>query len=77
MRSGMRTMTVANHEAMPDIPLMPGGQRVLGHALEFGRDPLALFQRAPYPPRALATQSALATSPRQPADVTAAAPGGA
>jgi len=25
---------------------MPGGQRVLGHALEFGRDPLALFQRA-------------------------------
>ena len=31
---------------MPDIPLMPGGQPVLGHALEFGRDPLALFQRA-------------------------------
>jgi cytochrome P450 len=26
--------------------MMPGGQRVLGHALEFGRDPLALFQRA-------------------------------
>jgi cytochrome P450 len=25
---------------------MPGGQRVLGHALEFGRDPLALFQQA-------------------------------
>ncbi len=25
---------------------MPGGQRVLGHALEFGRDPLTLFQRA-------------------------------
>jgi cytochrome P450 len=42
----MRTMTVVNREAMPDIPLMPGGQRVLGHALEFGRDPLALFQRA-------------------------------
>ncbi len=36
MRSGMRTMTVANREAMPDIPLMPGGKRVLGHALEFG-----------------------------------------
>jgi cytochrome P450 len=46
MRSGMRTMTVANRESMPDIPLMPGGQPVLGHALEFGRDPLALFQRA-------------------------------
>ena len=46
MRSGMRTMTVASREAMPDIPLMPGGQPVLGHALEFGRDPLALFQRA-------------------------------
>jgi len=42
----MRTMTVASREAMPDIPLMPGGQPVLGHALEFGRDPLALFQRA-------------------------------
>jgi cytochrome P450 len=26
--------------------MMPGGQPVLGHALEFGRDPLALFQRA-------------------------------
>jgi pentalenene oxygenase len=24
---------------------MPGGRRVLGHALEFGRDPLALFQQ--------------------------------
>src|ERR1700679_777922 len=39
-------MTVATAEATHDIPLMPGGQRVLGHALEFGRDPLALFQRA-------------------------------
>jgi len=29
-----------------DVPVMPGGQRLLGHALEFGRDPLALFQRA-------------------------------
>jgi cytochrome P450 len=28
------------------IPLVPGGQLVLGHALEFGRDPLALLQRA-------------------------------
>jgi hypothetical protein len=34
-------MTVAD-----EVPAMPGGQRVLGHALEFGRDPLALFQRA-------------------------------
>jgi cytochrome P450 len=29
-----------------DVPTMPGGQLLLGHALEFGRDPLALFQRA-------------------------------
>jgi len=29
-----------------DVPLMPGGQRVLGHALEFGRDPLALLEQA-------------------------------
>jgi len=39
-------MTVANGEVMREVPVMPGGQRVLGHALEFGRDPLALFQRA-------------------------------
>jgi cytochrome P450 len=29
-----------------DIPLMPGGRRVLGHALQFGRDPLALLEQA-------------------------------
>jgi cytochrome P450 len=29
-----------------DVPVVPGGQRLLGHALEFRRDPLALFQRA-------------------------------
>ena len=29
---------------MGDVPFMPGGGRVLGHALEFGRDPLALLQ---------------------------------
>jgi pentalenene oxygenase len=29
-----------------DIPEVPGGRRVLGHALEFRRDPLALFTRA-------------------------------
>jgi cytochrome P450 len=39
-------MTVASGEVTRDVPLMPGGQRVLGHVLEFGRDPLALFQRA-------------------------------
>jgi cytochrome P450 len=39
-------MTVANPKVTRDVPLMPGGQRVLGHALEFGRDPLALFQQA-------------------------------
>jgi cytochrome P450 len=39
-------MTVAKGEVTRDVPRMPGGQRVLGHALEFGRDPLALFQQA-------------------------------
>jgi cytochrome P450 len=29
-----------------DVPLMPGGRRLAGHALQFGRDPLALFQQA-------------------------------
>jgi cytochrome P450 len=28
------------------VPLMPGGRRLVGHAVEFGRDPLALLQRA-------------------------------
>jgi cytochrome P450 len=35
-----------NRRAGPDVPLVPGGRRVLGHALEFRRDPLALLQRA-------------------------------
>ena len=39
-------MTVANGEVTREVPVMPGGQRFLGHAREFGRDPLALFQRA-------------------------------
>jgi cytochrome P450 len=39
-------MTVASRKAANDVPLMPGGRRFLGHALEFGRDPLALFQEA-------------------------------
>ena len=39
-------MTVASEVATREARTMPGGRRVLGHALEFGRDPLALFQRA-------------------------------
>ena len=39
-------MTVADREVMREVPLMPGGRRLLGHALQFGRDPLALFQQA-------------------------------
>ena len=39
-------MTVAGREVLRDVPLMPGGRRFLGHALKFGRDPLALFQEA-------------------------------
>src|SRR6202046_4272769 len=39
-------MTVASGEVAATVPTMPGGHWALGHALEFGRDPLALFQRA-------------------------------
>ena len=39
-------MVSANGEGRRDVPLMPGGRRLLGHAPEFGRDPLALLQRA-------------------------------
>jgi cytochrome P450 len=39
-------MVPANAEGTLDVPLMPGGRRLLGHAPEFGRDPLALLQRA-------------------------------
>ncbi|HEY2242397.1 MAG TPA: cytochrome P450 [Streptosporangiaceae bacterium] len=35
-----------SRRAGPDVPLVPGGGRILGHALEFRRDPLALLQRA-------------------------------
>jgi cytochrome P450 len=35
-----------NGRAGRDVPLVPGGQRLLGHALEFRRDPLRLLQRA-------------------------------
>jgi cytochrome P450 len=39
-------MVLASEEVTRDVPLMPGGRRLLGHAPEFGRDPLALLQRA-------------------------------
>ena len=39
-------MTVTNGEVTREVPVMPGGQRVLGQALKFGRDPLALLQQA-------------------------------
>jgi cytochrome P450 len=39
-------MTVASGAVTREVPLMPGGRWVLGHAVEFGRDPLALLQRA-------------------------------
>jgi cytochrome P450 len=39
-------MAVATEGIARDVPEVPGARRVLGHALEFRRDPLALFQRA-------------------------------
>jgi len=39
-------MAAASDVVTRDVPMMPGGHPLLGHALEFGRDPLALFQRA-------------------------------
>jgi cytochrome P450 len=39
-------MAVAAREVTREVPALPGGRRVLGHGVEFGRDPLALFQRA-------------------------------
>lgn len=39
MAAGIRAVTC-------DVPDVPGGRRVLGHAVEFRRDPLRLFQRA-------------------------------
>ena len=39
-------MVLASAKDAGGAPLVPGGQRLLGHAREFGRDPLALFQRA-------------------------------
>jgi epi-isozizaene 5-monooxygenase len=39
-------MTAAGGQCARDVALMPGGRRFVGHALRFGRDPLALFQEA-------------------------------
>ncbi len=39
-------MATATRKAPREAPDLPGGRRVLGHALEFRRDPLALFKRA-------------------------------
>ncbi len=39
-------MTSASRVPVRDVPLLPGARRLLGHGLEFGRDPLALLQRA-------------------------------
>ena len=39
-------MAAASDVVTRDVPTMPGGHPLLGHALEFGRDPLGLFQRA-------------------------------
>src|SRR5580698_5657795 len=46
MRAEARKMALASEQVTRDVPLMPGGRRLLGHVLEFGRDPLALLQRA-------------------------------
>jgi cytochrome P450 len=39
-------MIAASEVVTREVPTMPGGHPLLGHALEFGRDPLALFQQA-------------------------------
>jgi cytochrome P450 len=39
-------MAAGTREVARDIPGVPGARGVLGHALEFRRDPLGLFQRA-------------------------------
>jgi cytochrome P450 len=39
-------MAVGTREVARDVPGVPGERRVLGHALEFRRDPLRLLQRA-------------------------------
>jgi cytochrome P450 len=39
-------MALAGAATAGEVALLPGGRRLLGHAPEFGRDPLALLQRA-------------------------------
>jgi cyclooctatin synthase len=39
-------MAAATGEVTRQVRLLPGGRRMLGHALEFRRDPLRMFQRA-------------------------------
>ena len=39
-------MAAVSGQAAGDVAVLPGGGRLVGHALEFGRDPLALLQRA-------------------------------
>jgi cytochrome P450 len=39
-------MSTSTEQITPDVPEVPGARRRLGHALEFRRDPLGLFQRA-------------------------------
>src|SRR6202000_2732866 len=38
-------MALLGGQAARGVPLVPGGYRLLGHVVEFGRDPLALLQR--------------------------------
>lgn len=42
----VREMAASTGGIARDVPEVPGGRRVLGHAMEFRRDALALFQRA-------------------------------
>lgn len=39
-------MTSVSERPTDEVPALPGARRLLGHGLEFGRDPLALLQRA-------------------------------
>jgi cytochrome P450 len=39
-------MTWVSEPAAAEVPALPGARRLLGHGLEFGRDPLALLLRA-------------------------------
>src|SRR5579863_5843769 len=45
-RDGAVPVRTSARESASTVPEVPGGQRIAGHALEFRRDPLGLFQRA-------------------------------